>query len=370
MKNTKIYFAPSFGNRPYALIGRDHEIKSFLDGLQSYPGSKDRTTLFLAQRGYGKTVLLLELAERAKEHDFIVASPTIVFHGMLDRIIEKIQEEGEEYIKDADYKLSGGSVGILGFTLGLQFERDDQEKKSFTYKLSKLCDALEKYDRGVLILIDEVQAANDDLKELIIAYQELVGMGKNIAIAIAGLPTAVSSMLNDHVLTFLNRANKVYLKPLSSSEIIAYYSQAFRESGIIICDELITEAANAADGSPYMMQLIGYFITKLAKDHCETDQEAIDKAIALAKDTFLNDICATTLRGLSEMDIRFLKAMTADERYSKTGDIANRMNVKPDYAQQYKRRLSDAGIIEQPRRGIVQFAVPYLKEYLLNNNDF
>lgn len=45
-------------------------------------------------------------------------------------------------------------------------------------------------------------------------------------------------------------------------------------------------------------------------------------------------------------------------------DVAQRMGVKSDYAQKYRRRLIDAGVIEAPRRGEVSFAVPYLADYL------
>ena len=40
------------------------------------------------------------------------------------------------------------------------------------------------------------------------------------------------------------------------------------------------------------------------------------------------------------------------------------MSVTPDYAQKYRRRLIDAGVIEQARRGYVRFAVPYMADYL------
>ena len=45
-------------------------------------------------------------------------------------------------------------------------------------------------------------------------------------------------------------------------------------------------------------------------------------------------------------------------------DISLRMGVDAPYTQKYKTRLCQAGIIEQPRRGIVKYAVPYLREYL------
>ena len=48
-------------------------------------------------------------------------------------------------------------------------------------------------------------------------------------------------------------------------------------------------------------------------------------------------------------------------------DVAERMGVTSDYAQKYRRRLIDAGVIESPRRGYVAFAVPYLADYLRND---
>lgn len=360
------YFVPSFGNKPKEMVGRDAEINRFIEGLHSPAGSRERAILVLGQRGYGKTVLLLELAEQAKKNGFVVASPTITSKGMLERIVEKIQEEGEEYLKK-DSKLSGGNVGFLGFEIGLQFDREEQASKSFIYKLSKLSKALEQKGKGVLILVDEVQASSADLKELIIAYQELVGQGRNLAIVMAGLPGAVSSVLNDHVLTFLNRAVKIELGPLKSGDIEAYYTAAFRKIGIQISNECITAAVNAVEGSPYMMQLLGYYIIKFTDDDGIADKECVEQAVQTAKTVFITDICKTTLAALSATDLKFLKAMAKDDGSSKMADIANRMQVKPDYAQRYKTRLREAGIIVQERRGEVKYAVPYLKDYFQTN---
>ncbi len=55
-------FAPSFGNRPSQLVGREPQIGTMLAGLDSAPGSRERSIVMLGQRGSGKTVLLWELA--------------------------------------------------------------------------------------------------------------------------------------------------------------------------------------------------------------------------------------------------------------------------------------------------------------------
>ena len=56
--------------------------------------------------------------------------------------------------------------------------------------------------------------------------------------------------------------------------------------------------------------------------------------------------------------------MAQDEHASKVADIIARLKWTSSLAQTYKRRLIHAGVIEQPRRGEVRFAVPYLREYL------
>ena len=360
-------FVPSFGNRPGQLIGRDEILASFVQGLKSKPGSKERAVIFLGQRGLGKTVLLLELADLARKEGYIVASPTIVSKGMLGRIVEKIQDEGERFIKNSKTKLTGGSLGAFGFSVGLQFSDRDRESKSFSYKLSKLCDALNAQGRGILILVDEVQANDSDLKELIIAYQELVGKNCNIAIALAGLPGAVSGTLNDKVLTFLNRAKKETLTPLKTREVEAFYKQAFRSLRIDVPDSLRMKMADAAKGSPYMMQLLGHYMSIYADGGKLVSDSILDLVMRRSEADFIQDICQTTLKTLSEVDIAFLRAMSVDADVSRVSDLSERMNAKADYIQIYKHRLLDAGVIEQCGRGLLRFAVPYLRESLLED---
>ena len=50
-----VVFQPTFGNRPDQYIGRDGVIEQFMAGLQEPVGSRNRCTLFLGQRGMGKT---------------------------------------------------------------------------------------------------------------------------------------------------------------------------------------------------------------------------------------------------------------------------------------------------------------------------
>ncbi len=357
-------FSPSFGNRPSYLVGREAILRSFDQNLQTRPGSRERSTVLLGQRGSGKTVLLWELADRARKCGYVVANPTVTSEGMLDRIVEKIQKDGERYVKENHKRLAGGSVGALGFSVGLQFTKDVQETKSAEYKLTQLAERLTAEGHGILILVDELQANSADVRKLVIAYQEIVGEGLDIAMVLAGLPAAVSATLNDRVLTFLNRSNKVVLPSLALGDIDAFYSRAFASIGLKVNDVLRRKAVEATAGSPYMLQLVGHYMAVYAQDDGTAEEQQVDQAILAARHDFQTDVCETTLAALSDKDAEFLIAMSQDASESRISEVAERMSVSVDYAQKYRRRLIDAGVIRASGRGRVSFAVPYLADYL------
>ena len=64
-----------------------------------------------------------------RKQGFAVASPTIVADGMLERILEKLEDDCQLYA-DGKLYLTGGSVGALGFSAGIQLERDAATTKS------------------------------------------------------------------------------------------------------------------------------------------------------------------------------------------------------------------------------------------------
>lgn len=271
-----VVFQPTFGNRPNQYIGRDRVIEQFIMGLQEPIGSRNRCSLFLGQRGMGKTALLLELSDRAVKLGYVVARVT-AHEGMAQAIIEQFQLNGSTFFKDDKRQLTGMAAGALGFSFGLTFSDVTERQYGFRSKMSLLCDKLAEKDKGALILIDEVRTSAA-MREVASAYQELVGDGKNIAIAMAGLPHAVSSVLNDTVLTFLNRASRVELGLISTNLIRAYYERAFKGIGIKISDEYLDRAALATHGFPYLMQLIGYYLIQYTPDGGTVDAVIMDKA--------------------------------------------------------------------------------------------
>ena len=341
-------FSPSFGNRPTYLVGREVVLDRLLAGLESVSGSRERSTIMLGQRGTGKAVLLWEFADRAEELGFAVATPTIVSEGLLTRVVEKIQDRGTRYVRDPQNRLTGGSVGALGFSVGLEFSPELQETKSGQFKLAQLARRLTQAGHGVLILVDELQANSPEVRQLVTVYQEMVGERLNVALVMAGLPGAVSATLNDRVLTFLNRASRLELEPLPLGDVDAYYSRAFHDLGLSVTDEQRGRAVEFTQGSPYLMQLVGHNIVVRASADGAVSDDDLARALSTSQADFERDVCETTLSSLSGKDVEFLCAMARDDGPSRTADVAYRMDATVDYAQKYRRRLIDAGSSNLP----------------------
>lgn len=68
--------------------------------------------------------------------------------------------------------------------------------------------------------------------------------------------------------------------------------------------------------------------------------------------------------GLSPIDRTYLLAMAQDDGPSSTSTIAQRMGRDANYANIYRMRLLDAQVIKEAGHGYVDFAIPYLREYL------
>jgi len=219
---------------------------------------------------------------------------------------------------------------------------------------------------GALILIDEVRTS-EAMREVASAYQELVGDRKNVAIAMAGLPYAVSNLLNDSVLTFLNRATKVELRLISTNLIRAYYERAFKSIEIDASDEILDRAAQATRGFPYLMQLIGYYVIQYTSEHGVVTDAIMDKAEKAAMGDMEDNVFRPILNPLSDNDKIFLKAIARCGETVTTANLQAMLGKKGPAIQPYRKRLIEAGVLEAPRRGELVFAVPYLSEYLLKD---
>jgi predicted transcriptional regulator len=314
----------------------------------------------------GKTVILNELADEARERGWIAVNASLNSE-ILDNILDEIiRLSGNILESDSKTRISG--ISAAGF--GLNFVRELEETKANSWKgrMTVILDQLKESDIGLLLCIDEVHGGSKELQILVSAYQIFVAAGYNIALAMAGLPQAVSDLLNDKVITFLRRANREKLEVVSVEDVKAAFRSTIEENGRQIEPDALIDAANATDGYPFLIQAVGYFSWLQNENTPLITGSDVSEGIVSAKRQMEAAVLETAIIDISEKDREFIYAMAQDDGPSNISSIMERLNVDANYAGTYRRRLITEGIIKASGYGKIDFAIPYLREYLNNEN--
>ncbi|GAA4694391.1 AAA ATPase domain-containing protein [Promicromonospora umidemergens] len=354
-------FKPTAGATPPLLVGRHDDLDEFEESLDDGPGAPGRLTIFTGARGVGKTVMLTEVSDRALRRGWVTIADAAL-PGLIDRLTDEVTDHLHELDPSRlpGRDLTGLSIGGSGVT----FSERQVARPRWRKQLGALLDALEQNETGLLLTVDEVHSsAREELRQLAATYQLLVREDRNIALAFAGLPAAVSDLLNDDVLTFLRRANQVELKDVALDDVRTALRSTVRENGREITEPALDHAAQATGGYPFMIQLVGYHVWRKATGDL-IDEESVLEAIPVARRRLGATVHATALADLSDVDRTYLLAMSQDDGESSTGELARRIGASSQHAGVYRARLIAAGMIEPTRHGHVDFALPFLREYL------
>lgn len=364
-------FKPTAGRMPPLLIGRDGVVEDFEEGLDDGPGAPGRLMRVTGARGVGKTVILTEFGRIAKARKWEVVDET-ASDGLSQRLLDRLAPDGPTM--SLSLKPSVSLAGLGGVSLGEASVSSRRMPLTLREAMGRRLDALERRKAGLLVTIDEAQAADrDDMVAIATAVQHLIREERNVAFVFAGLPTIASKWLNDEVLTFLRRAQAERLGDIPLDEVEDAFVDTFDGSGMSIGVEALRKAVEATQGYPFMIQLVGYHIWRIAYrrqrgsgagGHVEVGEADADAGVANALDRLGDAVHGPELDGLSPIDKTYLLAMAQDDGPSSTSAVAERMGKDVAYANVYRTRLIDAQVIRDVGYGKVDFAIPYLRRYL------
>ena len=357
-------FTPTFGKTPLVLAGREEILEDMAEGFENGSGDPNLSAAFIGSRGIGKTALMSCICDEALGYGWISASVSAA-PGMLDDLLIQARRAAESYIaRNSRTRLSSVELGPISASW-----EHVEEQGNWRSKMTDLLDELGKYDIGLLITVDEVTAELDEMIQLAATYQHFIRENRKVALVFAGLPFNVSSLLRDKTVSFLRRARQHQLGLLSDENVRDAFAETFDSTAVSIEDAALDRCVEAAGGFPYMIQLIGYYTWRLARGNGHVTVADADKGIKRAARELKANVLDATCSELSPVDMEFLMAMTPDADASALADIAERMGVKSNYASKYKARLLAAGVIETKRRGLYTFALPGLREYLLEQDE-
>ena len=356
-------FNPSFGRKPERFIGRSAMVYNVLDSIEN-PNSPWRTTLFIGVRGSGKTALLsgIQKSVDSKKVICVSVSPDVDF---LDNVVGTLFQNIPKGAKDVLPQITKISTG-----LGLHFDFKKEKElpafaTTFKYQIVELLKIVKKKGYSVLFLLDEAQKHTEEMRTFVSTYQHLIREEYPVSLAIASLPNVISDILNDDILTFLRRAKRVHLEYVDVALVELDYHEVFID--LINEKELdiIRKVACATYGYPYLIQLVGFFLWNELRDKGDVSIHSVyERVMIQVKAELYVNVHDLLYRELSKRDKEFVFAMAVDEDASQVKDIALRMERGLNYISNYRARLLDTGFIKEAGHGRVDFALPYMREYL------
>lgn len=362
-------FRPTFGSSPPLLAGRDGLLEAFTEAIGDGPGSPGRASLYTGPRGSGKTVLLNAVEARGKEMGWKIVSETAT-PGLVERIV---RQHLPAILKGLDpravhRKLTGLQIplGPLG-SGGINWATVEAHvvQAGLRNQLEMVTDLLAAGGVGLLITVDEVHyQLIDELRELGATIQHGFRENRQVMFAGAGLSSAVSDVVNDGILTFLRRADRYHLGVVSAADVALAIKEPIESTGRTIGDEALRVMVEGTGGYPFLIQLVGHRTWRLHPNVIEVMVADAMEGVIQARRRIGSLIYAPALAAASEIDKTFLLAMAQDDGPSKMADIQARLGVDANYASQYRLRLIAVELIEPAKYGHVDFALPYLREFL------
>lgn len=352
-------FKPTAGAEPPVLAGRKKVIDDFTDGLTEGPGAPGRLMRISGPRGSGKTVLLTELGDIAKDKGWVVVDET-AGKGLVDRIIERLARQLPEANASMDIDLGfvKAHAGVSSGTGGADIRTVLDEAAG---RIGK---------KGVLVTVDEVQDADKgEMAAISQAVQHLIREKKDVAFVFAGLTMGVADFINGEAMTFLRRAKAEQLKSIPDDDVAEAFEKTFGDSGMPIAGNALSDAVAATGGYAYMVQLVGYNVWKVARRHfgespAVTTEDVMEGA-EMAMGDYVEAVIEPALSRLSKRAMSYLVEMSGSDGPSSTGCVAKSLGVPAQSLSSVRASLIAKQVIEPTEaRGYVDFAIPWMREYV------
>ena len=340
MKNP---FSLTFGKEPLSLISRNLQneeiISSFTADNPDY-----QVCMITGVRGSGKTVAMTTIANELRQDAHWLVIDLNPERDLLNALTAELSSNKDifSYLKSAQINISAFGVGISG----------KQEVKDVTVLLNAILDKITKENKRILVTIDEV-TANKNIKEFVSQFQIFIRKNYNVFLLMTGLYENIYDLQNEKSLTFLYRAPKIELKPLSIPLIMQKYKEIFA-----LQNEQALAMAKLTEGYPFAYQVLGYL--------CFKNKTSFDKVL-FEFDSYLEEYVYEKIWSeTSSMDKEIMSAM-AKSASTKVASIREIAKLDSNIFNVYRKRLLKKGVVRTPNYGHLAFTLPRFREFVLRN---
>ena len=343
-------FTLSFGQEPKMLI---HNVNQFDEIKNSFssPNPVSSTYLITGVRGSGKTVLLSCLAKYFEKQDDWIVVELNPETDMLEYLASSLYEQANLKIKFLKKEFSFSFHGISFSVSG------NEPVSNVVAFLERLLGYLAKKGKRILVCVDDV-SSTPFMKVFALQFQIFIRKNFPLFLLMSGLFENVRNLQNEKSLTFLYRAMQIYVSPLGLVNIAESFI-----STLGVNRDVAISMAQLTKGYAFAYQALGYIMF-------ESGKKEVDDAVLESFDRYLRDyVYEKIYYDLPTTEKKIVNALAS----SKTGGIAEIMqelNIPRESMSQYRDKLLKKGIIAKAGWGVIDFALPRFREYVLLMKEF
>ena len=342
-------FTLMYGIPALSTISRDEPINKILNSFM-YSNSM-YMYLITGIRGTGKTVLLRKTSEIiSKNNDWI----TIDLNPQGD-IITSLANRLYDQSKSKKL-LDGWKISLNLPYITITKEQGEIINDSELIS-EKILEKLSKSNTKVLVTIDEVNNTHE-FKKFVNFYQSILGKNIPLYLLMTGLKENINAIINDEAMTFLSRAPKIELEPLSLPNIALEYKTIFD-----LDTTTSIEMAKLTNGYAFAYQVLGYLFY-------EDNDKVLDDKFISSYDSYLwNNGYHKFWKDLTKKERDFITSMALSKNCTKAEILSHKIITNSNYSQ-YRKRLLEKGLIVSNSYDYLQFVLPRFKEFVLFAKEF
>lgn len=332
-------FVLGFGKKPQEYIDRTEQENTIIHTFAMQNPSA-QTFMVAGIRGSGKTVLLSELSQHyAADRNWIVLNLASDMD-ILSASVAELQSQPELRRIHLNFGVTVAGVSISN--------RSNEALTDNGVLLKQMILELKKKGKKIIFLIDEI-ISNPFVQNFCSIFQILVRENMPVYLVMAGLYDNIMNLQNKKTLTFLYRAPKILLEPLSLGAIANRYSSVLQ----IPIEEAVA-MAKETKGYPFAFQILGY----LCYQQKENYQKLLDEY-----DQYLAEYAYEKIWSeLSEMDRTVIRVIASGKTTIK--DIRESLGISPQMLNVYRMRLIRQGIADGSHRGELTITLPRFEKFI------
>ena len=335
-------FCLSFGKEPDRYVERADAYSQITETFNSISPSSN-CYLIMGIRGIGKTVLLSTISNDFREDaDWVVVSLNSG-RNLLEMFAAGLYEDAnlQKYFIEA-------SLNLSKFGIGLNIKKNPPIS-DIQIAIEKMVKIVNDKGKRILLTIDDVTRSKDMIS-FACAFQDLTSRRMQIYLLMTGLYENIYNLQRDKRCSFLLRAEKVSMGPLSLIGMKNQYMQTFQ------CGEKeALKMAAFTKGYSYAFQALGYIMWD--KD-C-----SLEEAIPAFDEKMAGYCYEKVWDDLSEKEKEII-SLLAERGEMRTKDMIAQIGTTDKNFSVQRDRLIKKGVIDGSDRGILRLSLPRFEEFV------